>query len=433
MQFMGAYFLRRFLLIPPTLFGVTLVVFLLTRFVPGGPLEQRLAEMRKAGDGGASAGPGGAQALSEDQLEQLKVTYRLDIGVVEGYFAWLGVWPYADQRKKIEFGETEKQLLLRSPGPRDPLLVKRKESGEFEVLNPDGKLSSTWKWRISESQSAKPTTATADPAAPTPPKIEEVEIYRERFSGVLQGDFGNSFRYGEPVMDVILARWPTTIYFAVLSLLVSYLISIPLGIFKALKHRRWQDNISSTLIFGGYAIPGYALAALLATSWLVRNDWFPTGGLTSYNFLDLSAWGKVKDIAHHTVLPLCCYLIGAFAFLSMLMKNQLMDNLSADYVRTAVAKGVPYHKAVTGHALRNALIPIATNLGFALSAFVGGSFLIERVFDINGLGLLGFESIVDRDYPIVMAIVSISALFMLLGNILSDFLVAMVDPRVRFD
>jgi len=431
---MGTYFLRRFLLIPPTLIGVTLVVFLLTRFVPGGPLEQRLAEMRKAGDGGASAAPGGAQALSEDQLEQLKVTYRLDIGPVEGYFAWLGVWPYADQRKKVEFGEKEDRLLVRSPGPRDPLIVKRTAPGQFAVLNPDGKPNDTWNWRIPKSKTDNAAAAPpADAALPPRPNIEKVEIYRERFSGVLQGDFGNSFRYGEPVIDVILARWPTTIYFAVLTLLVSYLISIPLGIFKALKHRRWQDNVSSSLIFGGYAIPGYALAALLATSWLVRNNWFPTGGLTGYNFLDLSAWGKVKDIAHHTVLPLCCYLIGAFAFLTMLMKNQLMDNLAADYVRTAVAKGVPYHKAVTGHALRNALIPIATNLGFALSAFVGGSFLIERVFDINGLGLLGFESIVDRDYPIVMAIVSISALFMLLGNILSDFLVALVDPRVRFD
>ncbi len=430
---MRSYFLRRFLLIPPTLIGVTLVVFLLTRFVPGGPMEQRLAEMRKAGDGGASTGPGGQQALSEDQLEQLKVTYRLDIGPVEGYFAWLGVWPYADQRKRIEFGEKENELRVRSPGPREPLLVKRLGPGKFEVLNPDGKPNDTWKWRVPETKPKAAAPVPADPAAPPPPKIEKVEIYRERFNGVLQGDFGKSFRYGEPVLDVILARWPTTIYFAVLTLLVSYLISIPLGIFKALKHRRWQDNVSSSLIFGGYAIPGYALAALLATSWLVRNDWFPTGGLTSYNFTDLGTWGKVKDIARHTVLPLCCYLIGAFAFLTMLMKNQLMDNLAADYVRTAVAKGVPYHKAVTGHALRNALIPIATNLGFALSAFVGGSFLIERVFDINGLGLLGFESIVDRDYPIVMATVSIAALFMLLGNILSDFLVAMVDPRVRFD
>ena len=432
---MGSYFLRRFLLIPPTLIGVTLVVFLLTRFVPGGPLEQRLAEMRKAGEGTAKAGPGNQQALSEEQLDQLKVTYRLDIGAVEGYFAWLGVWPYADQRKKVEFGRDEKELRVRSPGPRDPLIIKRLAPGSFEVRNPDGSANTTWQWRPvakKTPQASAREQASGEADAPAP-DIEKVEIYRKRFSGVIQGDFGKSFRYGEPVMNVILDRWPTTIYFAVLTLLISYLISIPLGVFKALKHRRWQDNVTSSVIFGGYAIPGYALAALLATSFLVRKDWFPSGGLTSYNFPDLSTGGKLLDILHHSVLPLSCYLIGAFAFLTMLMKNQLMDNLAADYVRTAVAKGVPYSKAVTGHALRNALIPIATNLGHALSAFVGGSFLIERVFDINGLGLLGFESIVDRDYPIVMAIVTISALFMLLGNILSDFLVALVDPRVRFD
>lgn len=427
---MGAYFLRRFLLIPPTLFGVTLLVFLLTRFVPGGPLEQRLAEMRKAGEGTAKAGPGSQQALSEEQMEQLKVTYRLDIGPVEGYFAWLGVWPYADQRKKVEFGKDENEQRVRSPGPRDPLLIRRKAPGDYEVLNADGTPNDVWKWRMAKSAAAQ-TAASGEASAPQ--QVEKVEIYRERFSGVLQGDFGKSFRYGEPVLDVILSRWPTTIYFAVLTLLASYLISIPLGIWKALHHRRWQDNATSTLIFAGFAIPGYALAALLATSMLVRNGTFPSVGLTSFNFPDLSTWGKIKDIAMHSILPLCCYLVGAFAFLTMLMKNNLMDNLATDYVRTAVAKGVPYRKAVTGHALRNAFIPIATNLGHALSAFVGGSFLIERVFDINGLGLLGFESIVDRDYPIVMAIVTISAVFMLLGNILSDFLVALVDPRVRFD
>src|SRR6187200_2180070 len=114
---MGSYFLRRFLLIPPTLIGVTLLVFVLTRFVPGGPLEQRLAEMRKAGEGTARGGPGSQQALSEEQMEQLKVTYRLDQNSVAGYFSWLGLWPYADQRKKLEFGKEEKELRTRSPGP----------------------------------------------------------------------------------------------------------------------------------------------------------------------------------------------------------------------------------------------------------------------------------------------------------------------------
>ena len=149
--------------------------------------------------------------------------------------------------------------------------------------------------------------------------------------------------------------------------------------------------------------------------------------------MEKSLGGKIVDILHHSALPLVCYLIGAFAFTTMLTKNQLMDNLAADYVRTAVAKGVPYRRAVIHHAFRNASIPVVSNLGRSLSAFVGGSFVIERIFDINGIGLLGFESILDRDYPVVMGIVVISSLLVMLGNILGDFLVALVDPRIRFD
>jgi microcin C transport system permease protein len=425
---MGTYFLRRFLLIPPTLIGVTLLVFLMTRFVPGGPLEQRLAEMRKAGEGAGRGSPASQQSLSEEQLEQLKITYRLDQGPVEGYFSWLGLWPYADQRKKIEFGKDENELRIRSPGPRDPLVVKRLAPDNYEVLNPDGSANKVWKWRMVPKKKAP-----AEGSDPPPPAIDKVEIYRERFSGVLQGDFGRSFRYGEPVIDVILDHWPVTLYYGVMMLVLTYLISIPLGIYKALKHRKWQDNVSSAAILTGFAVPGYALGALLASSFLIRSGWFPSGGFTSYNFESLSAGRKVLDILYHSALPLLCYLIGSFAFLTMMMKNQLMDNLAADYVRTAVAKGVPYHEAVTGHALRNALIPIATYLGQALALFVTGSFLIERVFDINGIGLLGFESIVDRDYPLVMSIVTLASVFTLLGNILGDFLVALVDPRVRFN
>ncbi len=387
---MGAYFLRRFLLIPPTLLGVTFLVFIMSRFVPGGPMEQRLAEMRKAGEGTARSGPG-QQALSEDQLEQLKVTFRLDQNPVAGYFSWLGVWPYADQRRRVEFGKDEQEQHVRSPGPRDPLIIRRTAPGTFEISGENGKPTA---WQCRPVNKKAPEQGARENAAP---ELDKVEIYRERFSGVLQGNFGNSFRYGEPVLNVVTERWPVTIYFGLLTLLFSYLVCIPLGIFKALKHRTAGDSISSILIFCGYAIPGYALAALMVSGFLVVKGYFPSGGLTSNQFSELNLLGKIKDALHHTVLPLSCYLVGAFAFLSTLMKNQLMDNLGADYVRTAVAKGVPYSKAVTRHALRNAFIPIATNLGQSLSYFVGGSFLIERAFDINGLGLLGFESIVDRD------------------------------------
>jgi microcin C transport system permease protein len=216
-------------------------------------------------------------------------------------------------------------------------------------------------------------------------------------------------------------------------MLIIYAVCLPLGYFKAIKHNTWFDNSTSVLIFMGYAIPGYVLGFLLILLFAVKLGWFPSGGFTSINFDDLSAAEKVKDVLHHSVLPLGAYLVGGFAFVTMLMKNHLMDNLAADYMRTALSKGVAYRDAVRRHALRNSLIPIATNLGHQVMLFVTGSFLIEKIFDINGFGLLGFNAIIDRDFPVVMGVLMLSAFLMLLGNIISDVLMAMVDPRVRFD
>ena len=156
------------------------------------------------------------------------------------------------------------------------------------------------------------------------------------------------------------------------------------------------------------------------------------GGFVSFSFHDLSFWGKVGDLISHSVLPLICYLIGSFALVTLLLKNHLMDNLAADYIRTAIAKGVSFRRAVTGHAMRNSLIPIATTFGQNIVLLVSGSFLIETIFDINGFGLLGLTSILDRDYPVVMGVILLASLLLLVGNIISDILVALVDPRVRF-
>jgi microcin C transport system permease protein len=156
------------------------------------------------------------------------------------------------------------------------------------------------------------------------------------------------------------------------------------------------------------------------------------GGFTSLQFNDMSFWGKAKDLLDHSVLPLICYLVGSFALVTLLLKNHLMDNLASDYIRTAVAKGVSFRSAVTKHALRNSLIPIATTFGQNITLLVSGSFLIETIFDINGFGLLGLTSIIDRDYPVVMGVVFLASLLLLLGNIISDVLVALVDPRIRF-
>ena len=159
---------------------------------------------------------------------------------------------------------------------------------------------------------------------------------------------------------------------------------------------------------------------------------FPLFGLTSPGWEDLTLWAKITDLAHHTVLPLMCYIVGGFAYTTMMMKNNLMDNLAADYVRTAVAKGVSFRSAVFKHAFRNSFIPIATSLGGLITVFVGGSMLVEQVFDIQGFGLLQFQAIMNRDQAVIMGTLTIAAFLMIVGNILSDFIVAMVDPRIKF-
>ncbi|MBO6597204.1 MAG: ABC transporter permease [Pseudomonadales bacterium] len=338
---MRDYLIRRFLLIVPTLIGVTIIVFAITRLVPGGPLERAIMESQQFSAAGASSQVAGADmALSEAQLDKLKEYYGLDKPVLESYVEWLGK--------------------------------------------------------------------------------------------VVQGDLGESYRYNEPVWDVIRDRMPVSLYYGLVTLVITYMVCIPLGVLKAIRHRTFVDNVTSILIFVGYAIPGYALGSLLLLYFSVRLEWFPMGGFVSLQFYDKDVLGKTLDLISHSVLPLICYLIGSFALVTLLLKNHLMDNLAADYIRTAIAKGVSFRRAVTGHALRNSLIPIATTFGQNIVLLVSGSFLIETIFDIDGFGLLGLTAILDRDYPVVMGVVLLSSLLLLIGNIISDILVALVDPRIRF-
>jgi microcin C transport system permease protein len=215
-------------------------------------------------------------------------------------------------------------------------------------------------------------------------------------------------------------------------MILTYAICIPLGVLKAIRHRTTLDTVSSILVFIGYAIPGYVLGAILVVYLGSRLGWFPIMGFVSPEFPTLSFWGKVRDLAHHSVLPLICYMISAFALLTMLMKNNLMDNLAADYVRTAAAKGLSWRNAVFRHAFRNSIIPIATTFGQNITLLVSGSILIEKIFDIDGFGLLSYNAVLERDYIVVMGTLTFAAFLMLIGNIISDVLVALVDPRVSF-
>ena len=177
----------------------------------------------------------------------------------------------------------------------------------------------------------------------------------------------------------------------------------------------------------------FALGAILLVHLGARMNLFPLFGLTSPDFDQMNDWGKFKDLAHHTVLPLICYMIGSFAMLTMMTKNNLMDNLAADYVRTAVAKGAGFRRAVFGHAFRNSMIPIATSIGDLVTVFIGGSMLIETVFDIQGFGLLQYQAVLARDVPVIMGTLTVAAFLMMLGQVISDFIVAIVDPRIKFE
>ena len=341
---MTSYFIRRFLLIIPTFIGVTILVFTLTRLVPGGPIERMLSEAAQAGAGETSTisdydGRGGSM-LSDEQLEDLKAYYGFDKPVIVGYFEWLG-----------------KVLVL---------------------------------------------------------------------------DLGRSTRYNDPVWEPIRDRLPISIFYGVCTLIITYGVCIPLGIFKAIRHKSVFDNLTSAVVFAGYAIPSYVVAIFLLTAFAANLEWFPLGGFVSDDFADFTLMEKIADLFDHAALPLIAYVAGSFAFTTMLMKNSLMDNLAAEYVRTAVAKGLDFRGAIFGHAFRNSLIPIATSFGNNITLIITGSFLIEKIFNIDGFGLLGFESLVERDYPVVMGILVISALLFLIGNILSDICVAIVDPRVKF-
>lgn len=260
------------------------------------------------------------------------------------------------------------------------------------------------------------------------------ERYIRWLGNLVTLDLGRSYVYAEPVWDVITARFPISIYFGLIGFTITYLVCVPLGVFKAVKNGSKFDFTSSVIVFMGYSIPGWAFGAIMLVLFGGGSFWnvFPLGGFRSEDFDSLTFFGKVTDQFYHTVLPVCSYLVGSFATLTILTKNSVIENLSQDYIRTAFAKGISEKKVIFKHALRNSLIPIATGLGHFLSLVLAGSILIEKVFNINGMGLLGFNSIQQRDYPVTMGILVISSFLMLIGNIISDMLYATFDPRIRF-
>ena len=340
---MRYYFIKRLLLIIPTLIGITVACFLVMQMVPGGPVEQAIQKMKHSTLGQAGNVSGlNTTNMTQEEIENIKKYYGFDKPVLVRYFNWLG--------KLVRF------------------------------------------------------------------------------------DLGTSYAYEKPVLDVILNRLPVSLTFGLVGMFFTYLVCIPLGIKKALQHDQPFDHWSSVLIFLGYSIPSFVLAVVLIVLFGGGSFWnlFPISGIVSDNFEDLSLIAKIFDYIHHMFLPILCYSIGGFATLTLLMKNSLMEQLNQDYIRTALAKGLTYKQAVFRHGLRNALIPIATNIGMIIGVILSGSMLIETIFTIDGMGLLGYESIVNRDYPVALGLIVISSLLVLIGRIISDFCLVMVDPRIKF-
>jgi microcin C transport system permease protein len=247
-----------------------------------------------------------------------------------------------------------------------------------------------------------------------------------------------SYEYpNKTAWERIRERFRVSLIFGITGFLLTYIVCIPLGIWKALSHERAFDLVTSLIVFIGYAIPPLALGMVLKMLFCgtVEGLWdlFPLAGFQSENYAALSPLGKLADIVHHMVLPLICYMIGNFAVLTLLMKNALLEQISRDYVRTVLAKGGSFSRAVWRHAFRNALIPIATGFGSILTLIFAGSVIIEQLFEIPGMGRLSLEAIVGRDYPVFMGILALTSLLGLLGNILSDFAYVLIDPRINFE
>lgn len=247
-------------------------------------------------------------------------------------------------------------------------------------------------------------------------------------------DFGDSFATEEKVTDVIASKFPVSLQFGIISLILTYLICVPLGILKAVRDGSRFDMATSVFLMFLYSVPPLILGILLRV-YLAGGqfgDWFPLGDLYSDNYFDLDFWGKVKDRIHHFILPLTCYVVGNFTVITFLMKNSLLEEIKLDYVRTARAKGLSEKTVIYKHALRNALIPIATGLSSFLAVFFAGSIIIEQIFNLDGMGLLGFKAALSRDYNVLMALIFFEAFISLIGRLLSDLTYVMIDPRIDF-
>ena len=342
---MFAYILKRILLMVPTLLGVLLITFAVIQFVPGGPVEQYLAEAKGSAGGSAESSSStyrGSQGVDPKRIEQIKALYGFDKPAPERF--WLMVNQFA------------------------------------------------------------------------------------RF------DLGKSFFQNKPVSQLIWEKLPVSISLGLWTFFISYLIAVPLGVAKAVRAGTRFDLATTLLILLGYAIPGFVLGVALLVIFGGQLQWFPLRGLTSSNWDELSWAAKVVDYLWHIALPITAMVLGSFAVTAMLTKNAFLEEIRKQYVVTARAKGLSDRQVLWKHVFRNALIPIVTGFPAAfIGAFFTGSLLIETLFSLDGLGLLSYESVIRRDYPVVLGTLFLFTLIGLVTKLVSDLSYVWVDPRVKFD
>ncbi len=368
---MAAYLFKRILLIFPTMLGIMLISFIVIQFAPGGPVERMIAIITNS---------------------DVSATSRIDGGGGDGFGG--------DQGGQTGQGSAE---------------------------------SATSKYRGAQGLDPEFIAELEKQFGFDKPAHERFYLMMKNY---LTFNFGNSYFRDTAVLELIKDKLPVSISLGLWMTLLVYLIAIPLGIRKAVHDGEKFDRWSSTILVIGYAIPGFLIAVLLLVVFAGASffQWFPSRGLVSEGWENFSTWGKIVDYFWHLALPLTAIALGAFTTTAFLTKNSFLDEIRKQYVITARAKGLKENQVLYGHVFRNAmLIIIAGFPGTFITAFFTGSLLIEQIFSLDGLGLLGFESIINRDYPVVFATLFIFSLMGLVIGILTDFVYTLVDPRIDFE
>lgn len=410
------YFVRRLLLAIPTFIGCTIVVFSIVQLAPGGPLEQQVQALKAA----ASTGEGGGgnnnmeTVIPPSAMAELERYYQFDKPIYIRYLIWLGLYP-----RPKESADVPVELdVPRNAGDGLRIVVRRQ--GDTYTVYDAATNASLPEWNVEYQKLGDGSY--------------QLRAFQTEFSGILTGNFGKSHRYQEPVIDLMVSRMPISLQFGLIGIILGYCISIYLGVSKALNHGSKMDVLSSGIVFILYSIPGWAVGAVLLMLFATSSglDILPLRGFESSDYADMEFGSKILDRAMHFILPTLAYTIGSFATLTMLMKNSLLEALGQDYVRTAFAKGINESRVIWLHAMRNSIIPIASRLGGLISIFFASSYLVEIVFGIEGMGKLSFNAIQNRDFTVVFAFTVFNVVFILFGAILSDFILAMVDPRIKF-